>query len=77
MIFKNFLMSLDVDQIKYREIEVASFTTEQLNHGYEIMIQKRIQHIVKGTLLLLKDLLEPKIAKIYKYITSVSKKGAY
>ena len=77
MIFKNFLISLDVDQIKYREIEVASFTTEQLNHGYKIMIQKRIQRIMKGTLLLLKDLLEPKIAKIYKYITSVSKKCVY
>ena len=36
-----------------------NFITVQGNHGYKIMIYKCIQYILKESLLLLKDLLEP------------------
>ena len=51
-------MSLDVNQTKYGRIKAANFTIDQQNQGCNIMIYKCIQHIMKETLLLMKDLLE-------------------
>ena len=53
-------MNQAANQTKYGLIKVANFTIDQLNLGYKIIIQKRIQHITKGNLLLLKDLLNLK-----------------
>ena len=52
-------MNLIVNQTKYGWIKGLNITTDQLNHGCRIIIQKCIQDITKGNLLLLKNLLEP------------------
>ena len=52
-------MNETANQTKYGWIKEVNFTVDQQNHGFRIMIQKCIQHIVKEILLLLKDLLKP------------------
>ena len=50
-------MSLE-NETKYEQIEGLNFTINQWNRGCKIMIKKCIQHVMKGNLLLLRDLLE-------------------
>ena len=57
--FQKFQRSLIANQTKYGLTKVASFTIDQWNYVYKIMIKRCIQHITKENLLLLKDLLEP------------------
>ena len=57
--FQKILDEWNCKQTKYGWIKEVNFTVDQRNHGFRIMIQKCIQHIVKEILLLLKDLLKP------------------
>ena len=50
-----------------------NFITDQWNHGYKTMLQECTQNILKGDLLLLKDLIRTLKSKICKYITSILK----
>ena len=57
-------MLVDVNQTKYGQIKAVSFTIDQGNTGCKRMIQKWNQKIMKESLLLLKDLLEPERTKL-------------
>ena len=59
-------MSLITNQTKHGWMKVKNVTIDQCHHGYKIMIQKCIQHIIKENLLFLKDLLEPYRTKFTK-----------
>ena len=59
-------MSLVTNHTKYSQTKVANFTIDKLNHGFRIMTQKCIQHILKKFIRTLKN-------KIYKQMISLSK----
>ena len=51
-----------------------NFTIDQWNHAWKKILYKSIQHIMKGNLLLLKDLFIRNLKnKISKHMTSISK----
>ena len=52
-------MGLMANQTKYGCMNAVNFTIDQLHHGLQIMIKKCVPHIMKESLLLLKDLLKP------------------
>ena len=47
-----------VNQTKYGQIKLVSFTIDQWDHGYKTTIQKCIQQIMKKNMLLPEDSLE-------------------
>ena len=51
-------MNLNPNHVKYEQIKAVSFTIDQWNLGYMIIIQKYVQYIMKENLLLVKDFLE-------------------
>ena len=38
---------MDVNQTKYGQVKGVNFATNQQNHAYKIMTEKRIQHLMR------------------------------
>ena len=67
--FQKSLIESGDKQNKLWQTKVVNFTINQYNHGFKIMLQKYIQHIVKKNLLLLKKFIGTLKNKIQKYIS--------